>query len=135
MLLEGALRVEDCIEFFLIFFVAFLGSFSKDYLKLIRLEIGKITFTNVLLSTVTSSFLLFAISPYIEEKFGVRGLMMVSFIGGLLGFEILERISSIKGVIEFIEEVVQIYYNRKPTIRDKEGTDEDKHEDDLFHPH
>lgn len=101
------IKVEYIIEYFLIFFIAFFGSFAKDYLRILKCGNGKVSIASIFLSTITASLLVFATSSIIQEHIGgIRGLMLCSFIGGLLGFSTLEKLSTIEGLLEFFKDFI-----------------------------
>lgn len=86
---------------------SFIGSLSKDYIMLMqqqqRMKVGRIT-----ISTVTSTFLMYSVSAYIMSHFGFRGLIGISYLSGLLGFEILDRLSRFNDVIKIIRIIIGI---------------------------
>ena len=62
------LAAEDLIGLAIIFFVSFIGSFAKVYLKLMRLKPEAdhhFNMTEVILSSFTATIIIFAFSPYI----------------------------------------------------------------------
>lgn len=105
MLLEDV-KVEYLVEFCLIFFLAFLGSFAKDYMDLITFSGKKMSIPRIILSTITASLAMFAISDYVQHYVGIRGLMFFSFMIGVAGFQLLQRISTIDGVIKLIRDTI-----------------------------
>ena len=60
----------------------------------------------ITLSTVTSLLVIFGVSDVILEYTGVKGLMLASFLCGLVGFELLQRISTLKGIFGLLERLV-----------------------------
>ena len=90
---------EEVLILLLLTITSFIGSLSKDYIMLMqqqqRMKVGRIT-----ISTVTSTFLMYSVSAYIMSHFGFRGLIGISYLSGLLGFEILDRLSRFNDVIK-----------------------------------
>ena len=123
------LAAEDLIGLAIIFFVSFIGSFAKVYLKLMRLK-PKVdhhfNMTEVVLSSFTATIIIFAFSPYIEAAFSLRGVILCSFITGLVGFELLNRLSSIKGIIALLASIIQLYNAYTKTISETDKADKDK---------
>lgn len=123
------LAAEDLIGLAIIFFVSFIGSFAKVYLKLMRLK-PKVdhhfNMTEVILSSFTATIIIFAFSPYIEAAFSLRGVILCSFITGLVGFELLNRLSSIKGIIALLASIIQLYNAYTKTISETDKADKDK---------
>ena len=123
------LAAEDLIGIAIIFFVSFIGSFAKVYLKLMRLKPEKehhFNMTEVVLSSFTATIIIFAFSPYIEAYLSLRGIVLCSFIAGLVGFELLVRLSSIKGIIALLASIVQLYNTYTKTLSEAEEADKDK---------
>ena len=122
------LAAEDLIGLAIIFFVSFIGSFAKVYLKLMRLkpEGHHFNMTEVVLSSFTATIIIFAFSPYIEAAFSLRGVVLCSFIAGLVGFELLNRLSSIKGIIALLGSIIQLYNAYTKTISETDKADKDK---------
>lgn len=124
----NTLAAEDLIGLAIIFFVSFIGSFAKVYLKLMHLkpEGHHFNMTEVVLSSFTATITIFAFSPYIEAVFSLRGVVLCSFITGLVGFELLNRLSSIKGIIALLTSIVQLYNAYTKTISETDKADKDK---------
>lgn len=122
------LAAEDLIGIAIIFFVSFIGSFAKVYLKLMRLNPKKdrINMTEVVLSSFTATIIIFAFSPYIEAALSLRGVILCSFIAGLVGFELLNRLSSIKGIIGLLASIVRLYDAYIKSISEIGKADKDK---------
>jgi hypothetical protein len=124
MLIEGV-RIEDLIEFCLIFFLAFLGSFAKDYMNLMNFSGKKMSIPIIIFSAFTASLAMFAISNYMKPYIGIRGLMFLSFTFGLFGFQLLKRISTIEGFFKLVRDTIDLVRDfvefRK---RDKKDKDE-----------
>jgi len=127
MSLEGVIKAEDIIYISIILFVAFVGSFAKDYLKMFNLQ-HRMSFTKIILSTFTASIIIFAFAPEIVDKWGIRCLSVISFIGGLVGFETLQRISTVDGLVELLEKIIRLAVNILGLYRKNENMD--KHEND-----
>ena len=96
MLIEEVIKAENLVEFALIFFIAFVGSFAKVYLKMIHSPDSrhKLNFIEIVLSTFTATIVVFTFSNNIQAEIGIRGLVLCSFIMGLVGFQLLNRVSS-----------------------------------------
>ena len=123
------LAAEDLIGIAIIFFVSFIGSFAKVYLKLIRLKPEgdhRFNMIEVILSSFTATIINFAFYPYIVAYFSLRGVVLCSFITGLVGFELLIRLSSIKGIIALLVSMVQLYNAYTKTISEAEKAAKDK---------
>lgn len=128
------LAAEDLIGIVIIFFVSFIGSFAKVYLKLMRLKPGKehhFNMIEVVLSSFTATIIIFAFSPYIEAYLSLRGIILCSFIAGLVGFELLIRLSSIKGIIALLISIVQFYNNYTKTLSEVEEANKDEDNSDT----
>ena len=130
------LTPDDFVALLLIGLLSFFGSVGKDYLALFSYH-RRMNPTRITLSTITSLLVIFGASDVILEYTGVKGLMLSSFLGGLVGFELLQRISTLKGLFGFLERLVafkkfmdtvslSFQENNKPTEnQDKENEYDD----------
>lgn len=121
-LYSAVLSLDSIVVFIAILALCWLGSLTKDFIIVFKGEEKKyinLTFKfrvgRVILSTTTSTFLVFALSDKIIEHIGFKGLLFVSLLVGIVGFELLERISTINRVIELIDLVV---FRRSADVRD-----------------
>lgn len=115
------LSPNDIVTLLVIFLLGFFGSIGKDYLRMFSFH-QHMSLSRVLLSTVTSTIFIFAVSDVVIEYSGIKGLMCVSFIFGLLGFEVLQRISTIGGLFRFIVNMVQTYVSIRETLNQTKNT-------------
>ena len=122
---------SDFIAFLVIFLLSFFGSVGKDYLRMFAMQ-KHMSLSRILLSTITSTVFIFALCDTIIEYSGVKGLMCVSFISGLLGFELLQRVSTIGGLIKFIGNILETYSTIRETItQNKKVEQSEKEKDDT----
>ena len=103
--LSKLLTLDDFIALMIIGILSFFGSVGKDYLAMFyyHREMNPI---RIILSTITSLLVIFGVSDVILEYTGVKGLMLASFLCGLVGFELLQRLSTIKGLFGILEELI-----------------------------
>lgn len=104
----------EVVSFIIIIILSFVGSLAKDYISLFKYD-AKINYIRILLSTITASIVTFFLESYITETFGFRGLVIASFMVGLIGFELLEHMSSLNGIIGLF---IAIFFNRSKDVRD-----------------
>lgn len=79
---------------------ALAGSYGKDYLRIMKSsKPEKVSLTNVLLSTFTATLFAYGFSIFLIEKFGERILAIFSFVCGLIGFQLMEQLSTIDGIL------------------------------------
>ena len=121
-LYSTVLSLDSIVIFIAILVVCWLGSLAKDFIIVFKGEEKKymsLTFKfrvgRVILSTTTSTFLVFALSDTIIDHIGFKGLLFISLLVGIVGFELLEHISTINRVIELIDLVV---FRRSTDVRD-----------------
>ena len=129
-LIINILTIDDTLNIMLIIFISFLGSFSKDYLKVLNNPINKFNIIEVFLSTITSSITIYSFSDFIVEYIGIKGLVFSSFLVGLIGFELLNQLSTLKGVFKWIDIIIKIT-RHEYILKDDIDTDdkEEKKED------
>ena len=108
------------LPFIVIFVMAFTGSIAKDYVLLFKADfevkyIYKIRFIRIILSTVTATVFDLLICDYVIGNFGFKGIIFVSFLSGLVGFELLIRISTLDSIIALL---TQVFLHRSTDMRD-----------------
>ena len=99
------LTPDDFVAILIIGLLSFFGSVGKDYLAMFSYH-RRMNPIRIILSTITSLLVVFGMSEIILEYIGVKGLMLSSFLRGLVGFELLQRISTLKGLFGFLEKLV-----------------------------
>jgi hypothetical protein len=113
----GAITVEaeDIIYLILILFLSFIGSLSKDYVVMFNGK-GQMNVKRIIFSTFTASIITFIFSPLIVESFGVRGIIAGAYLAGLVGFELLQRMSTTEGILDLLEKASMIFNIFKFTV-------------------
>lgn len=120
------ITIEDIVKFCIILFFSFIGSIAKDYLKILRYaNKSKFNFIEIFLSMITASITVFAFESYIESLTSIKGVITASFVTGLIGFELLTRISSIHGLFKFLGSLISLYKNAYNDIDNKDNDKED----------
>lgn len=112
-IIDNLLGSDSLLDLCVISFVSFLGSFSKTYLSVMRDPYKQKSlsqrFLEIILSTITATILIFTFSTKIEQDYSLRGVVLASYIAGLVGYELLNRFSSIKGIMSLISSGLKIY--------------------------
>lgn len=121
-LYSAVLSLDSIVIFIAILIVCWLGSLAKDFIIVFKGEekvYMHLTFkyraTRVALSTATSTLLVFALSDTIIDHIGFKGLLFISLMVGIVGFELLERMSTLNRIIEIIDLIV---FKRSADVRD-----------------
>jgi hypothetical protein len=122
------LTIDETLNIILIVFISFLGSVSKDYLKVLNNPIKKFNIMEVFLSMVTASITIYSFSDFIIEYIGIKGLVFSSFLVGLIGFELLTQLSTLKGVFKWIDIIIKITRHEYILKEDADGISDDKEE-------
>ena len=104
----------EILSILVIIVLSFVGSIAKDYILLFKYN-QRIKFGRIILSTITSSIFCYCLEPIAVNYLGFRGLVALSFLSGLVGFEVLTKISTIKGVSSLIK---LIFFSNSTDIRD-----------------
>ena len=104
----------EILSILVIIALSFVGSISKDYILLFKYN-QRIKFGRIILSTITSSIFCYCLEPIAVNYLGFRGLVALSFLSGLVGFEVLTKISTIKGGSSLIK---LIFFSNSTDIRD-----------------
>ena len=98
---------EDILILCIVLLLAFVGSVAKDYIAAFNGE-HKLSIVRILLSTVTACLLIMVFSNFLIDNLGIKGLVGVSFFAGLIGFELLQDISSIDGLLKLVNKITAI---------------------------
>lgn len=116
------LSLDSIVIFIAILIVCWLGSLAKDFIIVFKGEEKRYTHltfkyraTRIAFSTATSTLLTFALSDTIIDHIGFKGLLFISLMVGIVGFEVLERISTLNRIIELIDLIV---FKRSADVRD-----------------
>ena len=123
------LEIDDMLNMLLIVFVSFLGSMSKDYLSVLNNPNTKFNIIEVMLSTVTASISVYSLSGFIIDFVGTKGLVLASYVTGLVGFELLTEFSTLKGVFRLVNIILKIIrheYILKEDTKHTTPSEEDK---------
>ena len=88
-------NLDAIIEFSMILVTTLAGSYSKDYLRMMKCTCPcGVDVKRATLSTITATIVVLCLAPYITSYLGQRLLILVSFIAGLVGFQLLEKLST-----------------------------------------
>lgn len=101
---------ENLICIMAIMFFTFVGSFAKDYLLLFKYH-TKIQVGRIIFSSITASIFAYLLMPLILKYLSIGGLIACSFIAGLSGFEMLDRISSFGKVFALLKFLICGHYD------------------------
>ena len=120
------LTIDEILNIILIIFLSFLGSMSKDYLKVLNNPIEKFSIIKVFLSTITASISIYSFSDFIIKYFNIKGLIFSSFLIGLVGFELLNQVSTLKGVFKWVDIIIKIMRHEYILKEDADGIDDNE---------
>ena len=96
------MQTEELFIILIIVIMSLIGSLSKDYINFMRKEIP-MKVGRIITSTICSSMITYTFSMYILDKLYFRGLIGISYFCGLLGFELVNKLSNLSGVIHIIK--------------------------------
>ena len=128
--LEELIKLEGALEVMTIILISFLGSFAKVYLKIMKMK-TRASFSNfieTILSTITASILVYSFSEHIINHFSGKGLLLFSFLAGLVGFEILIRVSNLNSLLSLLFKFIDLYTNYRKIMTEKDQSDIEKDE-------
>jgi hypothetical protein len=80
----------------------------------------KVSLSTVLLSTFTATLVIYGVSDILTDKFGERFLALASFVCGLVGFQLMEKLSTIDGIFGLYRQA------RGITLEQKDDTESTK---------
>ena len=106
-------------NFLVILILALAGSYCKDYLRIMNSgKLEKLCISHILLSTLTATIVTYSISEIIAMHFGSKIILLLAFINGLLGFQLMQRLASVDDILELVKSIVEIIKGKfsTPTI-------------------
>ena len=99
-----------------IIFFCLTGATVKDIYNTLKGIDSKVKLTRILVSTITSSILIYSFSDILLEMgFSSKMITGISFLSGVSGFNALEKLSNLEGLINFLK-YIKAYF-------DKDGND------------
>lgn len=99
--LEVVLNSIMTFSFILVF--AILGAVCKDYYSIVTRKYRKVKIGRILVTAITGAIAMYGLSGLKIFNGSPRLITMFSYISGLVGFELLGKLSNLKGVKEFID--------------------------------
>ncbi len=102
------ITTEDLLLFIYIYIFCFLGAFSKDMLDTFLDKIPKVLIFKVLTSSLAVTILLYGTSEYLLVKIYYKSFTAISYILGIVSFELMVHYSNIKNIKTFIGEIYRI---------------------------
>ena len=97
---------EQILLFVFTIAICLVGSFSKEYLRMWQKATPCVSITRVIVADAAATMFAFGGSDYLCEHFGLKAYITISWVFGMLGFEILERSSRLDEVLKFINEFI-----------------------------
>ena len=112
--MEELLNISDTlyIELVLTFIVAFIGSFTHEYLTGENTNRSVIKNPNVWLSTIISTILCYIINPWVME-FNSRLIFLPPLLLGLIGMDLVKRLTTLKGSTGILEYILTFFGIRR----------------------
>ena len=118
--------MTNIIIFLFIIVFCFIGAIVKDTYNTLIDKDEKVSIIRILISTIVSSIILFSLSDYILRRISYKLLTLFCFLGGMLGFEILGKISK----LEFWKNSSEMFKKIKKILRVLEEDDSSNDEID-----
>ena len=118
------LFVSLFIYLFILIF-CFIGAVVKDSYNTLTKKDEKVKICRILVSSFTASIVIFALSDYIIPDLGYKITMLISFIGGSTGFELIGYITTlgfwIKILMKDKKEVIKMIEDDKTEKKEDDG--------------
>lgn len=124
------------LDFSIIFAFSLLGSIFNDYLLTVRGIECKVKICRIFVGAMTASIVvLFGLSNIIMEKFDVKTLLLISFISGLGGFNLLKELTRFKvhkPIVQLLEKMGLLHLEDDEDVeRDRDSKNKDEGGDIL----
>lgn len=97
-----------------IIFFCLTGATVKDIYNSLKGIDGKVKLTRIFVSTITSSILMYSFTDILAVHLGLSSKVLISvyFFCGLSGFNALEKLSTIEGIMDFLK-YIKDYFNKE----------------------
>lgn len=123
--------ISNGIDYIFILIFCLIGAIVKDAYNTLTKKDEEVKICRILVSSFSASIVIFALSDYIIPDLGYKITMLISFIGGSTGFELIAYITTLGFWIKIIfkdkKEVIKMIEDDK---NKKEDDKEEKKEDD-----
>lgn len=120
MLIDKASLISGLLDYLFILVFCLIGAIVKDNYNTFIDKDTKVNVTRILISTLVSSILLFSLSDFILDKLTWKLFILPCFAGGMIGFELMGRITKLSFWIDIIS---------KKGVIDKVLEEENKNKD------
>lgn len=110
--------IELSLQVLFYFIVGTLGAFTKDMYETMTKKIEKIRLGEVLVGGIVATIICYGLSDTWFKDFSLNTLFLVTFILGVLGFEIfgnMTNIANIRNLLVIIEEIRRGVASASPT--------------------
>lgn len=122
--------ISNGIDYIFILIFCLIGAIVKDAYNTLTKKDEEVKICRILVSSFSASIVIFALSDYIIPDLGYKITMLISFIGGSTGFELIAYITTLGFWVKIIfkdkKEVIKMIEDDKNKKEDdKEGKKED----------
>lgn len=120
------------VNFIFYFTIGFFGAFMKDLYETITNKEPKIKLGRILIGSIWTAFLFIFLGDSILKEYSINVIIFLTFLSGLIGFELFGKITTIAGltkVINFIMKLkksVKIDFTELTDNNDGDDTDKEK---------
>lgn len=103
------------INFLFYFVIAASGALVKDIYDNVVSDKKKIEFPRILIASIVTVFMCIGLQEYLSENFSINIIILICFLGGVVGFELFGHINSFESMKQFIEDLLRIkeIFNKK----------------------
>lgn len=113
------LLIKLSIGFSFYFVIGFFGAFMKDFYETITKKHEAIRMGHILIGAFSTAFLMVGIEHYLVDLFTFNTIVLITFILGILGFEIFSKISTINKFKNFLISIIEFKRFLNSTNKDK----------------
>ena len=121
------MQIEIFLEYLILAIVSLIGSYSKEYLRIMNCKdscpLENIRWARIFLSTSTSFILVYSFSNYLIGYLTYKVVVGVSYVVGLLGFQILGYLATIEGVQYLLKEGLKLFHQFMDFKREQDRAD------------
>lgn len=100
MNITNTMLISATMDFLFIFIFSLLGAIVKDTYNTLTEKDTKVKISRIFVSTAVSTVIIFGLSDYILTKLSLKMFILPCFIGGMVGFDSVEKLTSIDFWVE-----------------------------------
>lgn len=102
MILDKSIIIPALQDYLFIVIFCLIGATVKDTYNTFIEKDTRVNIVRIIISTMISSIIIFSLSDYLIDRISWKLLILPCFVGGVIGFELMEKINNVDLWIKFM---------------------------------